>query len=93
MDRVESFLRAIKEIINSLFRHSFGQDGGDCITGAATSETGSKYKVIYPTEDGVFGTVVGSVSALSTKNFYAGIPIYGVFDSVEITSGTIILYK
>lgn len=88
---ISKFYDSFKESALKMFTTSFGKNGADYIAGAVT-KTGV-YTVIYPLEDGTFGTVDGTVNNLSGKAFKAGIPIYGTFRSIQLTSGSVILYK
>jgi hypothetical protein len=88
---ITKFYDSFKESALKMFTTSFGKNGAKYVTGPATV-TGV-FTVIYPMEDGAFGDITGTVDDLSNQSFVGGIPIYGTFRSIEIVSGSVILYK
>lgn len=86
MQRLESLSRTATPVVGL-----GGEAGGIFVTGAATRN--GEFKAIQVLEDASFSTVVGNIEGLSGASVSAGQIIHGLFTSVTITSGTVLIYR
>lgn len=68
-----------------------GEAGG--ILEAGTTTRAGEFKAIQVLEDTVFATVVGNIEGLSGATVSAGHIIHGLFTSVTLTSGAVLIYR
>ena len=69
----------------------YGQKGFEVVADTTAHTTG--YCCIYPLTDVVLDTVVGNnITGQDGKTLPEGVPLYGNFSSIKLTSGTAVLY-
>lgn len=76
--------------LTDLAETSLGEKDGVFIDD--TNETTGNFSIIYPLEYTEIDEIIGNIDGLSSCNLLAGIPLYGRFTSITLTSGKVIAY-
>jgi hypothetical protein len=71
---------------------AFGQFGFRKITTGQTGQSGEQYRVVFALENSTISVTAENGDDLSAQAVLAGTAIYGLFDSVEVVSGTVLAY-
>ncbi len=77
----------------NFYQTSTGDYGFRLITSSFTPVAGEAYRVIQVLADAVVTTTTGIGDALTAVSLSEGTLLYGRFDTVSVSSGTVIAYK
>lgn len=71
---------------------AFGQFGFRVITTGQSGQSGEQYRVVVALENSTISVTAEAGDGLSAQAILAGTSVYGLFDSVEVVSGTVLAY-
>lgn len=77
----------------NFYQTSTADYGFRVITSASTPVSGESYRAIQVLGDAVVTTTTTAGDALTAVSLSEGTMIYGKFDTVSVSSGTILAYK
>lgn len=84
--------------MNSRVTNLTGRQGGEVITDTTAHTpggSGKSWHAILVVEEAVIAAIEGNLTGVSNlvgKTLPAGLPLYGSFTSITLTSGTVIAY-